>query len=605
MTQRIPVTRDGKKGSDILVIDSTDVLKIEKIRDREYMVHTKDNQYYLDTSLDSIEEWLYEDGFRLLDNSNIVNMNRVQDYDARKGMVYLGDPSHKRTKTASAAWIHKEHIETVMRMLNSAKADRVQEDLEPYLLKNKEIEVLPYEEDDKFSRSYATIRAMNERRKAEEKIVHMAYHDSLTNLPNRLLFNDRMNQAFQRAREAGKQAAIIFFDLDRFKVINDTLGHHVGDQLLRDLAKKLKSFVREQDVVARYSGDEFMILMHDIAHIDEVTEFVKGLPKVLREPFIYDEQELFVTASIGITLFPDDGTDGDTLIKNADIAMYRAKEKGGNNFQLYHPEMNKRSLHRLNLEIHLRKAVEKEEFHVYYQPLVDLGTGKIFGMESLVRWKHPEWGMVSPGEFIPLAEETGLIVPLGSWVLKEACKQTYAWSLMGYPRLCVSVNISMNQFHQPNFVQLIEDTLRETKLHPSQLCLEITETVAMKNVSYIMETMENLKKIGVQISIDDFGTGYSSLSYLKKFRVHTLKIDQSFIRDITVDEDSAAIVTALIAMSRKLKIKSLAEGVETPEQLRFLKDQGCDEIQGYIFSTPLAPDQFEELMKKNKLLQVH
>lgn len=605
MTQRIPVTRDGKRGSDILVIDSSDVLKIEIIRDRGYLVHTKDNQYYLDITVDSIEEWLYEDGFRLLDSSNIVNMNQVQDYDARNGTVYLGDPLRKKTKTASAARIQKEHVEKVMDMLRTAQAERIKEEYNPYIPQTESTEIMiPQEEDDKFSRSYATIRAMNARRKAEEKIVHMAYHDALTNLPNRLLFHDRMLHAFNRARETGTQAAVIFFDLDRFKIINDTLGHHVGDQLLRDVAQKIKSYMRENDIVARYSGDEFMILMHDITHIDQVTQFAKGIPKVLREPFVYEEQELFVTASIGITMFPDDGTDPDTLIKNADIAMYRAKEKGGNTFQLYHPEMNKRSMHWLNLEIHLRKAVEKEEFSVYYQPLVDLGTGKIFGMESLVRWNHPDWGMVSPGEFIPLAEETGLIIPLGNWVLKQACKQTYQWSLMGFPRLCVSVNISMNQFHQPNFVQLIQDTLKETKLHPSQLCLEITESVAMKNVSYIMDTMEKLKQLGVQISIDDFGTGYSSLSYLKKFRVHTLKIDQSFIRDITVDEDSAAIVTALIAMSRKLKIKSLAEGVETLEQLRFLKEQGCDEIQGYIFSTPLAPEQFEELVKNNTLLTV-
>jgi diguanylate cyclase (GGDEF)-like protein len=604
MTQRIPVTRDGKKGSDILVIDSTDVVKIEKIRDREYIVHTKENQYYLDFSLDSVEEWLYEDGFRLLDSSSIVNMNQVQDYDFRKGLVYLGDPEIKKTKTAPAARIHKEHIETVMNMLKSARNEQVKEAFEPYLLQEPETIMSPQEEDDKFSRSYATIRAMNARKKAEEKIVHMAYHDSLTNLPNRLLFHERLNHAFQNAREKDTKVAVLFFDLDRFKVINDTLGHHVGDELLVYLGAKLNSYVNESDIVARFGGDEFMILMNDINHIDQVTQFVKGIPRAFREPFIFEEQELFVTASVGISLFPDDGTDAETLIKNADIAMYRAKEKGGNTFQLYHPEMNKRSLHWLNLEIHLRKAVEREEFTIYYQPLVDLGTGCVFGMESLVRWHHPEWGMISPGEFIPLAEETGLIVPLGNWVLKMACRQTYEWSIMGYPKLCVSVNISMNQFHQPNFVQFIQETLQETKLQPSQLCLEITESVAMKNVAYIMETMDQLKELGVQISIDDFGTGYSSLSYLKRFRVHTLKIDQSFIRDITVDEDSAAIVTALIAMSRKLKIKSLAEGVETPEQLRFLKEQGCDEIQGYIYSTPLAPEQFEALVKENRQLIV-
>jgi diguanylate cyclase (GGDEF)-like protein len=604
MTQRIPVTRDAKKGSAIFVIDSTEVVKIDKIRDREYLVHTKDSQYFLDVSLESIEEWLFEDGFRLLDSSNIVNMNHVTEYDARKGTVFLGDPLNRKTKTASAARIHKEHIETVMELLKTSRDERVKEAYEPYIPREQEYSI-PEEEDDKFSRSYATIRAVNDRKKAEEKIVHMAYHDSLTNLPNRMLFHERLKSAFQSAKDTGKMLAVIFFDLDRFKVINDTLGHHVGDQLLVYLAQKLKSYVNEHDIVARFGGDEFMILMNHISHIDEVTQFVKGIPKVFREPFLFEGQELFVTASIGISLYPDDGADADTLIKNADVAMYRAKEKGGNTFQLYHPEMNKRSLHRLNLEIQLRKAVEREEFTVYYQPLVDLGTGTLFGMESLLRWNHPEWGIVSPGEFIPLAEETGLIVPLGKWVLKQACRQTKYWSLMGFPKLCVSVNISMSQFHQPNFVQLIQETLQETQLHPSQLCLEITESVAMKNVSYIMETMDKLKELGVQISIDDFGTGYSSLSYLKKFRVHTLKIDQSFIRDITVDEDSAAIVTALIAMSRKLKIKSLAEGVETPEQLQFLKEHGCDEIQGYIYSEPLSAEDFETLIKERKTLTLH
>jgi EAL domain-containing protein (putative c-di-GMP-specific phosphodiesterase class I) len=267
--------------------------------------------------------------------------------------------------------------------------------------------------------------------------------------------------------------------------------------------------------------------------------------------------------------------------------------------------MNLRSLHRLNLEIDIRKAIEREEFMVYYQPLVDLDKGEIFGMESLVRWKHPEWGMVSPGEFIPLAEETGLIVPLGNWVLKEACKQNRIWNLMGLPPLCVSVNISVNQFMHADFVNFIEETLYTTGLSPDLLCLEITESVAMKNVTFIMDTMDRLKQLGVQISIDDFGTGYSSLSYLKRFRVHTLKIDQSFIRDVTTDEDNAAIVTALIVMSQQLKIKSLAEGVETQEQLDFLRARGCNEIQGYIFSTPLPADQFEQLIRDNKTLAIH
>ncbi len=599
--QKIPITRDGKRGSDILLIDSDRVTKIEKVRDREYLIHTKENQYYLDISIDSIEEWLYEDGFRLLDSGNIVNMNHVSEYDASKGLVFFGDPLNNKTKTASAARIHKEHIETVMSLLQSAKLDHPEGDIDDNSNARDEHPFV-LEEDDQFSRSYTTIRAMNAKKKAEEKIVHMAYHDSLTNLPNRLLFQKRLKECFQEAKENGEMMAVIFFDLDRFKIINDTLGHHVGDRLLQYLAGKLKTYVNEKDVVARFGGDEFMILLTGITHMSEVFSFVNEFPQSFKEPFYYEDQELLVTASIGISIYPNDGTDAETLIKNADVAMYRAKEKGGNTFEIYHPAMNKRSLHRLNLEIHLRKAVEREEFIVYYQPLVDLTTGKICGMESLVRWKHPELGTISPGEFISLAEETGLIVPLGNWVLKQACMQNHTWSLMGFPKLCVSVNISVSQFHQRGFVQFIQETLQSTGLHPSLLCLEITENVAMKNVSYIMDTMSKLKQLGVQISIDDFGTGYSSLSYLKRFRVHTLKIDQSFIREVTTDEDNAAIVTALIAMSQQLKIKSLAEGVESPEQLEFLKSRGCNEIQGYIFSPPLPADQFELLIKENKNL---
>jgi EAL domain-containing protein (putative c-di-GMP-specific phosphodiesterase class I) len=367
----------------------------------------------------------------------------------------------------------------------------------------------------------------------------------------------------------------------------------------------LKVYVKDIDIIARFSGDEFIILLTNISHVDEATGFAKGLPSVLKDPFMVDNSELIVTASIGISLYPQDGTDAETLIKNSDIAMYRAKEKGGNTYQIYNSEMNKRSLHRLNIEVDMRKAIERNEFLVYYQPLVDLKSGKMFGMEALIRWKHPVYGMINPGEFIPLAEETGLIIPLGNWVLRQACNQNRIWLEQGYPPLCVSVNISVNQFHQSNFYNVIEEVLLESGLDPQLLCLEITENVAMQNVSHIIDMMNKLRQLGVRISIDDFGTGYSSLSYLKRFRVHTLKIDQSFIRDVTSDEDNAAIVTALIAMSHRLKIKSLAEGVETKEQLDFLLSQGCDEIQGYVFSKPMPSEQFEEMLIQKKSLYIH
>lgn len=601
--QKIPVTRDGKRGSEVLIIDASDVVKIDRIREREVIVHTQEETFYLDFSFDNLEEWLFEDGFRMLDSANIVNMNHVEEYDFRKGLVYLSSAKPSAPKTASAARIHKEHVENAVQLIKSADSSIPGHN--PELAEELFSRIISETNDYHLLRSYATIRAVNERKRAEEKIQHMAYHDALTDLPNRLMFDEKLDRYFQEAERNGSMMAVMFFDLDRFKVINDTLGHHVGDQLLRLLARKLRHYVSDKDVVARFGGDEFIILLTNMAHADEAAQFAQGIPDLLKDPFVIEGHELFVTASIGISLYPSDGKEVDTLLKNADIAMYRSKEKGGNAFQYYHPDMNKRSLHRLNLEIHLRKALERGEFQVHYQPIVDLRNGSVYGMESLVRWQHPEWGVVSPGEFIPLAEETGLIVPIGNWVLLESCRQNRRWQQLGYPPLVVSVNISAIQFNQLNFIQIVTDALRESGLAPDRLCLEITENIAMNNGPHIIETMQKLKALGVGISIDDFGTGYSSLSYLKRFRVQTLKIDQSFIRDVTMDEDNAAIVTALIAMSHRLKIKSLAEGVETQEQLDFLVAQGCDKIQGYLFSKPIPADAFETMIKENRQLYMH
>ncbi|WP_141333813.1 EAL domain-containing protein [Paenibacillus sp. tmac-D7] len=601
--QKIPVTRDGKRGSEVFVVDAGDVIKIDRVRDREIIIHTKDEQYYLDFSFDNLEEWLFEDGFRQLDSANIVNMNHVHAYDYKRGQVYFSSDQSRNAKTASAARIHKEHVENAMRLIQTAESSKAGQNQQLY--EELFTKIVSETNDYQLLRSYATIRSVNERKRAEEKILHMAYHDALTNLPNRLMFDEKLKACFAEAERTGSMMAVIFFDLDRFKVINDTLGHHVGDQLLQSLAHKLQVYVKDKDVVARFGGDEFIILLTNVVHIDEAAQFAKGIPDLLKEPFVIEDQELFVTASIGISLYPHDGTEVETLLKNADIAMYRSKEKGGNSYNYYHPDMNKRSLHRLNMEINLRKALERGEFRVFYQPIVNLKNGTVFGMESLVRWIHPEWGMISPGEFIPLAEETGLIVPIGNWVLKQACMQNKEWQRQGYAPLVVSVNISAIQFHQLNFVQIVMDALDESGLSPDLLCLEITENIAMNNVPYILDTMQKLKLLGVRISIDDFGTGYSSLSYLKRFRVHTLKIDQSFIRDVTSDEDNAAIVTALIAMSHRLKIKSLAEGVETQDQLEFLISQGCDEIQGYVFSKPMPASEFEYMIKENKQLYIN
>ncbi|WP_199624524.1 EAL domain-containing protein [Paenibacillus alkalitolerans] len=578
MAQKIPVTRDKKNG-DVFAIDSSEVLKIDKVKENEYIVHTADEKYYLNVSFNSIEEWLYEDGFRILDSHNIVNMNRVVQYDSERGTIYLGTSQDNESacKLASAARIHKQHIENLLQIIRTGEAAGGDHPM--------------------FDKSYAAMRVAEERKRTDEKINYLAFHDSLTDLPNRLLFQERLAGCFEDAKTTGRKPAILFFDLDRFKVINDTLGHHIGDEMLRFLANQIRSFIGPDEMIARFAGDEFIALLPHVEDSAAVAEYARRLSALLSQPFHYEDKELMVTVSIGASFYPQDGVDAETLIKHADTAMYRAKEKGGDTYEFYHPDMNFRSLERLQLETHLRKALVRDQIRIHYQPLVDLEAGTIFGMEALVRWDHPELGLIPPGEFIPLAEETGLIVPIGTWVLQEACKQNKEWQSKGYS-LCVSVNISVQQLQHPDFVQTIRSSLEESRLEPKALCLEITESVAMKNVGFVMETIDELKKIGVHISIDDFGTGYSSLSYLKRFRVHTLKIDRSFIRDVTTDEDNAAIVTALIAMSQQMKMRSLAEGVETREQLQFLREKGCNEIQGYVYSKPLPADQFERLLRE-------
>jgi len=595
VVQKLPVTRDIKRG-DVFTIDSSEVVKIDLIKENLYLVHTRTDQFYLNLSFDAIEEWLYEDGFRMLDTHNIVNINQIVSYDADRGKIYLGSPEHEAScKTATAARIHKQHILNILKMLEAR--NRMSADADGSPLTEMLNELIRENDNPLFVRSYASLQLAEERRRSQEKINHLAYHDALTDLPNRMLLNDRLKACFREAEERKQRPAILFFDLDRFKVINDTLGHHVGDNVLRMLAGRLRELVRPGETLARFSGDEFIWLLPHVGTREEAAELARKVAKIVNGPFEYEGHELYLTCSIGISFYPEDGTDGDNLIKHADTAMYRAKEKGGDRFEFYHPDMNLRSLERLHLETQLRKAISLRQIRVFYQPLVDLEDNRILGMEALVRWEHPELGLVAPVEFIPLAEETGLIVPIGNWVLRMACLQNKKWCAAGH-RLIVSVNISMQQFQHPEFVPTIQETLAETGLEPSLLALEITETVAMRNVNYVMETIEELKRIGVHISIDDFGTGYSSLSYLKRFRVHTLKIDRSFIRDVTADEDNAAIVTALIAISQQLKMQAVAEGVETPEQLEFLKEKGCRCVQGYLFSEPLPAETFESMLGK-------
>jgi len=393
---------------------------------------------------------------------------------------------------------------------------------------------------------------------------------------------------------------VLLLEIDRFQLINDTLGHEAGDNLLRFLARKMKAHLPTGHTFARFGEDAFIVMLPGVSGTAEIETVCKRLLALIGEPFPYNGRDLHVTASVGVSVYPNDGADADTVIRNADTAMYYAKEKGGNTYRFYRPNMSIWLRERLDLETGLRKALEYGELAVHYQPIVNLSDGRISGAEALMRWRHAEFGDISPNEFIPLAEETGLIHSLGNWILREVCRQIRNWIRRGFPPLQVTVNISANQLLQPDFVRLVRDTLEEARLDPRLLYLEITENVTMKNVADVIETINELRRLGVNILIDDFGTGYSWLNYLKKFKVHTIKIDRSFIQGLSTDKENAAIVTALIGMARRMNIKSLAEGVETNDQLRFLMENGCDQIQGFLISEPLPPDDFEKFFRNHK-----
>jgi diguanylate cyclase (GGDEF)-like protein/PAS domain S-box-containing protein len=439
---------------------------------------------------------------------------------------------------------------------------------------------------------------VTERKRAEDQIKELAYHDALSGLPNRLLFNDRLAVAVAQAHRSASRLAVLFLDLDRFKVINDSLGHSLGDRLLQEVGRRLQAAVREGDTVARLGGDEFILLLPGIGRAEDAAKVADKILDTLKFPVRLEDRELFVTASIGISLYPEDGFDVESLIKNADTAMYRAKEQGRDNYQLYTHAMNETAVERLALESSLRKALPGGQLVLHYQPLLDLGSGKVHGVEALLRWNHPERGLVAPSEFLSLAEITSLIVPMGPWTLRTACARAREWQGMGHPTLTVAVNLSARQFQQPDLVSQVKRALDETGLPPSSLDLEITETHAMQNAEATIMTLRELKRLGVRISIDDFGIGYSSLSYLKRLPIDTLKIDQSFVRDITTDPDDAAIATAVIALAHTLKLQVVAEGVETQEQLEFLSARHCDRMQGYLFSRPLAADECGEFLAR-------
>jgi diguanylate cyclase (GGDEF)-like protein/PAS domain S-box-containing protein len=441
------------------------------------------------------------------------------------------------------------------------------------------------------------ITDVTEREQHEELLEYQANHDALTGLPNRNLLADRITQALANARRYGQRLAVLFIDLDNFKFVNDSLGHALGDRMLVILADRLQKSIRSADTVARYGGDEFVIVISCLDRDDDAVTVANNVQAQISQPLTIDGYEFGITCSIGISLFPKDGDSVETLLKNADAAMYRAKEQSRNTFQFYTSEMNDRVVERMLLERHLRHALEQDEFEVHYQPQVDLATGRVCGVEALLRWRNPELGMVSPGRFIPLAEETGLIVPIGEWVLRTCCRQNKLWQNAGLPHLPISVNLSARQLQKRELCRIIEETLLETGLEPHYLELELVESMVTRDVEGAAAIMKELKGLGVQLAMDDFGTGYSSLSYLKRFPFDRLKIDLSFVRDIITDPESAAIARAIIAMAHNLNLRAIAEGVETREQLEYLRQHGCDEIQGFYVSRPLNAADLEALFR--------
>ncbi len=457
------------------------------------------------------------------------------------------------------------------------------------------------------------VRRDVERQRVEDRLNYLAYYDDLTGLPNSTLFHDRLSQVLSLAKRDGHQIAVLFFNLDRLKLINDSLGRHIGDLLLRAVGERLTHNLRESDsvahvdeeapseTVARFGGDEFIVLLPRIAKTEDAAIIARRILDMMSQPIPAENRELVISSSIGISVYPADGDSPEALVRNASAAMYRIKEEGGNNFRFYSSDINAKALERLTMATHLRQALEQGQFLLYYQPQVDLKTGQINGVEALMRWQSPDLGMVSPAQFIPLAEEIGLIVPMGEWLLQTAFAQNKAWQDAGLPPITMAVNLSARQFQEKGLVEAVEQAIVETGIDPRFVELELTESI-MQNAEKAIVILNKFRTMGVKISIDDFGTGYSSLSYLKRFPINKLKIDQSFVRESSSNPDDAAIVSAIITLAHTLKLEVIAEGVETEAQCEFLRTQHCDEIQGYLFSKPLPADEVIILLAERRCL---
>jgi diguanylate cyclase (GGDEF)-like protein/PAS domain S-box-containing protein len=439
-------------------------------------------------------------------------------------------------------------------------------------------------------------RDIGEKKRTQELIAYQAFHDPLTGLPNRALLLERLNLCLGKARRGGKPLAVLYLDLDRFKIVNDGVGHFAGDDVFKEVARRLTACVRDADTVARIGGDEFVVLLTEIARAEDAETVARKLLASVAEPIFVGDRRFDISTSIGVSVFPEDGGDGETLLRSADNAMYRAKERGRNNYQLSTPELSEEAMKRREVQAGLRRALERKELILHYQPVLSLSTGRIIEFEALVRWQHPERGLIMPGAFIDVAEKAGMMVPLGQWVLKTAANQVKTWQERGFPNMRVAVNVSPSQFHERNLAVSVQEALVENAIRPETLEIEITEGVAMEDAEVTVANLLALRDLNVGISIDDFGTGYSSLSYLKRFPVTTLKIDRSFVSDVVTNQADAGIVRAVVAMAHGLKLHVIAEGVETKEQFSYLRDNGCDALQGYWFARPQPVEAVDALL---------
>ena len=494
----------------------------------------------------------------------------------------------------------KKHLGELLTTEASFQSDNFQEFLkavaQSYDFKDKEMRLLERTID---LNSQELNEANKLLRKQNEEIFQLASMDVLTGLPNRHIFNSKMDEVLKRSMRHNRKFAVMFIDLDRFKVINDSLGHHIGDLLLKNVAIRLTSCIRRTDTVARLGGDEFTILFDEIRDINDTKNIAHKILKELSKPFVLEGHELMITGSIGVSAYPSDGCNVVELFKNADTAMYQAKAIGRNNFVLYHSTMGEKAAAHMELDSKLRKALDRDEFVLHYQPQMDIATGNLCGLEALLRWNSPDLGLVPPIDFIPLAEETGLILPIGEWVLQSACSQNKVWQQSGLKKIRIAINVSYRQLHNSDFISSIDSALKMFDLEPECLEIELTESSVMQNPDISMNVLRRINAKGIYLSIDDFGTGYSSLSTLRKFTINKLKIDKSFIQDIENNPDAQAIIGAIIAMSHSLNLDVIAEGVETQAQLKFLKEKKCNQIQGYLISKPKPAGEIEPMLKES------